>query len=235
MRRYSMCSNVNPIGLACFVKTPGRSPVKTRLAKTIGTQRAVEMYEMSLACLRELLGSFDVVSGIVPFWAVAEPGEAGNARWNDFEVVVQRGGSLGERLHSVYSHLFERFGAAMVIGSDSPQLSPDLIAAAAEAIRAPDTFVFGPASDGGFYLFGGSGRITAEQWLRVEYSTSTTGAQLLSALGDMHVTMLPELGDFDEERDAEPIVEELKLLTTRTPAQEALLDHLTRLLTAQTQ
>jgi len=54
--------------IAVFVKTPGLSPVKTRLAEGIGENRALEFYDLALECVMKLGEAVDAAS----YWAVAE-------------------------------------------------------------------------------------------------------------------------------------------------------------------
>jgi len=60
-------------GIAIFVKTPGLSPIKTRLAAHVGIERALEIYRASIDCVR---ASVDLACSRVElsaYWAVAEP------------------------------------------------------------------------------------------------------------------------------------------------------------------
>ena len=54
------------IAIAIFVKTPGISPIKTRLAASIGQQKAEDFYRLSLKSLVSTLKEID----ITPYWAV---------------------------------------------------------------------------------------------------------------------------------------------------------------------
>jgi glycosyltransferase A (GT-A) superfamily protein (DUF2064 family) len=136
-----------------------------------------------------------------------------NPCWSGLPVVLQHGATLGERLHSVYSQLLETYGMAMVVGSDSPQLSVERVVSAKNTLEAGSAFVMGPAIDGGFYLLGGRQPIPAELWAGIAYSTPTTGKDLLSALWNIApVAMFPRLGDLDESMDIQHIRQELEML-----------------------
>ncbi len=64
--------------------------------------------------------------------------------------------NLGECLVHTIGEIFARgHGSAIVLNSDSPTLPTALLIEAAEALARPgDRAVFGPASDGGYYLLG---------------------------------------------------------------------------------
>jgi hypothetical protein len=113
-----------------------------------------------------------------------------------FEIVPQCGGPLDERLASAFAAVS---GPALLIGMDTPQVTPGLLTV---DWRATDA-VFGPAADGGFWALGM--RAPAPALLRgVPMSTSVTGAvqraRLLAA--GLRVTNLPCLRDVDTAADA---------------------------------
>jgi uncharacterized protein len=69
-----------------------------------------------------------------------------------FEVVAQRGHGLGQRLGNA---LAAAGGPALVVGMDTPQLTPGAIAEAAERLCSGDAgAVLGPALDGGYWTIG---------------------------------------------------------------------------------
>lgn len=67
----------------------------------------------------------------------------------------QAGADLGERMHRALEHALSH-GAdrAILIGSDTPHLSPRWLETALLALRGGADVVLGPALDGGYYLVG---------------------------------------------------------------------------------
>jgi len=65
----------------------------------------------------------------------------------------QRGRDLGERLDQAFRLLLRQHSRALVIGTDSPMLSPSILRLAFEELRMVDA-VLGPCPDGGYYLIG---------------------------------------------------------------------------------
>jgi rSAM/selenodomain-associated transferase 1 len=72
------------------------------------------------------------------------------------EVVAQSAGDLGDRMRALMGEAFARGADAVVlVGSDLPDLSPEPLRAAVDALAAePQVVVLGPAADGGYYLVG---------------------------------------------------------------------------------
>ena len=113
-----------------------------------------------------------------------------------FDIVPQCGGPLDERLAAAFAAVS---GPALLIGMDTPQVTPGLLTVDWEAADA----VFGPADDGGFWALGL--RVPDPALLRgVPMSTPDTGAvqraRLLAA--GLRVADLPRLRDVDTAADA---------------------------------
>ena len=74
------------IAIAIFVKTPGVSPLKTRLAKTIGKEKAEAFYQLSLKCIIDTLENINIKNiAITPHWAIAEKECLNYPLWNNFK------------------------------------------------------------------------------------------------------------------------------------------------------
>ena len=181
--------------IAIFVKTPTLSPVKTRLAATIGKRKAIEFYGLCLNAVRATVEKADAT----PFWAVGEENGLNNPLWQDFGRLYTEEGGLGERQHHIYQTLRTKYDKVLLIGADTPQLSPLLLQETIAALEQHD-FVIGPARDGGYYLFGGRAPVSKNIWTEVPYSVSTTREKLESLLPSAPAR-LPLLTDVDTELD----------------------------------
>lgn len=208
--------------LAIFVKTPGFSPVKTRLAATIGAAQATRFHRLAAAATAAVARSCR--PALVPYWAVAEIEPAAHRVWSGFAHVWQGEGGLGERLHHVYSELQARHGRVLLIGADAPQLTPALLGRALAVLNAGDSpFVLGDAADGGFWLFGGREPIDRNAWLSVLYSRPDTAMQLRDALAAHgRLGTLPMLADTDDAADLPVLIQALAALPDLLPAQRTL-------------
>lgn len=182
------------IAIAVFVKTPGLSPLKTRLAAEIGASHAEQFHRLATRCVEETLQELQQsceTYQIRPFWSVAEPDGRDDPLWSAFPVVGQEDGGLGERMHHVYAELLTRHDAVFLLGADSPQLNvEELTQAIVRLFSSEDTtdFVLGPANDGGFVFLGGKTEIPLEVWRRVPYSVPETAERFLEELQTLGVT-----------------------------------------------
>ena len=187
--------------IAIFVKTPGLSPIKTRLAKSIGEEKALEFYNLSVRAVEEVVKSVEAQG----FCAVAE--EEGVDQWPSFEALWADNGGLGERQHHIYKTLLEKHEKVILIGADAPQISPEILNEAIAALDKHD-FVIGPAHDGGYTLFGGCVPVKKEVWVSVTWSSEKTRDEFEGKLSSkpFHLSFLT---DVDEATDLKKMIEEM--------------------------
>ena len=181
--------------LAIFVKTPSLSPVKTRLAQSIGEEKAVEFFMLCLDAIKETAKKID--ADII--WAVAEKDGISNPLWSDFKTIHTGEGSLGERQDHIYSTLLNTYERVFLSCADAPQLCPYIFQEANDALNDND-FVIGPAHDGGYYLFGGRKPVERNIWTNVPWSTEETRTKLVERLPSVpaHLQMF---SDVDRQAD----------------------------------
>ncbi len=197
--------NDRDVTLAVFVKTPSRSPIKTRLAAAVGVERAEEFYRRSLRCVLDVVRAAQLRCqphgfSLVPYWAVAEPDALGDPLWNDFESIEQGTGGLGARLHQVYEWLRRRSSRIAFLGADLPQLAPETLVETCRRLgdrgaNDPPRFLVGRVNDGGFSLFAGNAELPSRIWTDVAYSQSTTADELIAGLREFGEVLEFSLGD----------------------------------------
>lgn len=196
-----------------MVKTPGLSPVKTRLAEAVGRERALEFYEKSIETVESVLEQAGRRTGaeFVPHWAVAEPEGESDPLWSSFETISTGEGGFGRRMFNVYNELLSRYDAGFLLGSDSPQLQPEIIETTISRLESPSRVVIGPSVDGGFYLVGGNQPLGEATWTQVEYSRSDTYREFVDGLaGDLELVELTQAYDVDRLPDLEPVASRLR-------------------------
>lgn len=218
------------VGLGIFVKTPGHSPVKTRLARGRDGDFAERFHllaaravaDAARACV-EPVG--DGPASVAPYWAVAEPEAADRSHWPGLPCLAQPEGALGVRMAAIHEQLLRRHDAAMLIGADSPHLQPRWLLEAAGWLSHPEPrCVIGPARDGGFWLFGSNRHLDRDTWSRVGYSRPDTAARFRDAFADAgRWATLPELTDVDAVEDLVDVHAALRALPAPHPGQSALL------------
>jgi rSAM/selenodomain-associated transferase 1 len=126
---------------------------------------------------------------------------------NGFEVIPQRGDGLGERLGNA---LAAAGGPALVVGMDTPQLTPGDIEAAAERLcRGDAPAVLGPALDGGYWTIGMREPDPAafEGVPMSSHRTCEVQRRRLQELG-LSVATLPWMRDVDTIDDAHAVARE---------------------------
>lgn len=215
------------LAVAAFVKTPGCSPIKTRLAAEIGEAHALEFYRLAVAAVRGVMVSAQTAGVIEPYWAVAEAGR--EVAWTGFATIAQGEGDLGARLDRVYARLLADYGGVALIGADAPALTVSHFVQAREALAQGAAYVMGPARDGGFYLLAGAKPIDAAIWDSVPYSQADTGRRLVQALaGRGRLQELLPLGDVDTRADLMSLARDLAALGEPSEEQRALSSWLSR-------
>lgn len=135
--------------LVVFARYPRLGTGKRRLARDIGAVQALRFQRVLLdRILQRLAGD--------PRWTIwlavtpdNQPPPRSKLRRG--QVVAQGGGDLGHRLARVARALPP--GPVVIIGSDIPGIRPFHIAKAFHALGHHDA-VFGPATDGGYWLVG---------------------------------------------------------------------------------
>jgi hypothetical protein len=215
--------------LAIFAKTPGLSPVKTRLAADIGVEKAEQFYRYSVKCIEELALSVmaETDGDIVPYWAVGEESGLDYPLWENFDRLWTGDGGLGDRLNHVYAALLKKHDHVILIGTDSPQLSSGRIIEAYDHLRQKTGHVIGPAEDGGYYLYGGHVLLPRDLWLSVPYSVPETCAvfsEKLTLFGE--ITYLDESFDVDTQSDVPKLRACKKVM--QSPPQIALMEWIER-------
>lgn len=171
--------------ICVFVKTPELSPVKTRLAASIGASAAILFYEKAVEEVKNTITNFSSLhslhdlSHVSPYWAVAEESGLKNPRWSEWPQLWQGEGDLGERLAHIEAQAFEAHDSVLFLGADAPQITEADFSKAYELLRHNDVVV-GPCTDGGFYLLLTNKPLGKEIWTSVTYSADTTLAELKS-------------------------------------------------------
>jgi len=205
--------------VAIFVKTPGLSPVKTRLGERIGRALAEGWHARAAACVAEQARA----SGLDAYWAVAEADALDHPMWRDLPRIGQGSGGLGQRMHKVHSGLVQRHGAAILVGADLPQIEPRHLRCAADWLdAATPRHVLGPAHDGGFWLFGANREVPLQAWNSVRYSADDTARDFIAAVDAPDWELLEPLTDLDVFEDLARVERELDRIEAPSDSQRAL-------------
>jgi hypothetical protein len=186
--------------LMIFVRNPELGKVKTRLAKTVGDKRALEIYndllhytrDVSIKCSSEkavfyshFIDDFDGWSNVV------------------YQKFVQEGGDdLGVRIHNAFKLAFEKgYDSVVIIGSDCLELSTHDLEEAFFSLEKKDVIV-GPAKDGGYYLLG-MNKLHHQLFENKTWSSENVLLDTLLDIENLNLTyqLLDTLSDVDYEED----------------------------------
>ncbi|MFL4946174.1 DUF2064 domain-containing protein [Streptomyces sp. MMS24-I31] len=182
--------------LLVIAKEPRPGKVKTRLTPPFTPREAAALAEAALADTLHAVAAAPAARRVLVL-----DGSPGPWLPPGFDVVPQCAGGLDERLAAAFAGCS---GPALLIGMDTPQVTPELLTVDFAACDA----YFGPAEDGGFWVLGLAS--PDPTLLRgVPMSTAATGAvqrERLVAAG-LRVRDLPCLRDVDTAADAKAVAE----------------------------
>lgn len=191
---------VIPAQVIVIAKEPVPGRVKTRLTPPFSPEQAAGLAE---AALGDTLAA--VAAAPVARRVLALSGAPGAWLPDGFDVVAQSAGGLDERIGRAFGDAYAGRALPMVlIGMDTPQVTPALLAQAASALASGDAdAAFGAATDGGFWLLG-LNRPDPALTAGVPMSTARTGRAQLERLAGagLRVRGLPELTDVDTAAEA---------------------------------
>jgi uncharacterized protein len=189
-----------------FVREPAAGRVKTRLAEEVGAAAALQVYvvlaERAVAAARG--SGADVRVHCTPGDADAR---ARVAAWlgGGAAYLPQAKGGLGERMRAAFAAAFAAgYACVVVIGSDLPEMSPEVLEEAFTALETHPAVV-GPAHDGGYYLLG-MRELVGGVFDEIDWSTPEVLAQTLArfrAAGVEPVRLVPR-HDVDHAADLPP-------------------------------
>ncbi|MEX2592354.1 MAG: TIGR04282 family arsenosugar biosynthesis glycosyltransferase [Anditalea sp.] len=177
-----------------FQKKPERGKVKTRLAKTIGDEKAVEVYQYLLDHTHQQVALLHVPT-FVFFDKEVQPEFLRNRNYHS---AIQSPGNLGEKMKSAFQEVFDQgYQKAVIIGTDCKELEAEILSGAINSLESHD-LVIGPALDGGYYLLGMK-KIHPPLFENKEWSSSTVFSDSMKDVKNLGLDtcILKELSDVD--------------------------------------
>src|SRR6185295_10263569 len=201
--------------LGLMAKAPIAGEVKTRLVPPL---TALEAAALNICFLRDMAANIQSVSaiadakGLVVYTPAGAESAFAGALPEGFELLVQRGNSLGERLCNATDDLLKQgYGAVCLINSDSPNLPMSILIRAIESLAADgDRVVLGAAEDGGYYLIGLK-HTHSSLFNEIAWSTADVldHTRQRAAGIDLPVELLPPWYDVDDAETLNRLCEEL--------------------------
>ena len=179
--------------LMIFTRNPELGKVKTRLAKSLGDEKALEIYKFLLNRTKEV--TQQIASDKAVFYSVKV---RNNDIWDTtvFQKLQQEGADLGERMQNAFTVAFSMgYEKVAIIGSDLYDLESHHIDEAFNQLDSYDV-VIGPAEDGGYYLLAAK-QVYPDIFKNKDWGTSSVREATLSDLKKQSVFLLPILNDVD--------------------------------------
>lgn len=185
--------------LIIFTRNPQLGKVKTRLAKTTGDQKALQVYKDLLFHTMTETQNLDCDK-----FVFYDENIENNDLWLGtlYEKRIQFGSHLGAKMQNAFQTLFDLgYQNCIIIGSDLFDLQANHINEAFNKLER-NNVVIGPAEDGGYYLLGLK-KVIPSIFKNKDWGTSTVLSHTLKDLENYKIEFLETLNDIDTFEDLE--------------------------------
>ena len=220
-----MSKRVCALGL--MAKAPLAGEVKTRLVPPLTAKEAAALnvcFLRDMATNIKSVSETEAASGLVVYTPAGSEAAFDDVLPAGFELLLQRGASLGERLYNATDDLLRAgFASVCLINSDSPTLPKAMLLRALDLLATDgERVVLGAAEDGGYYLIGLK-HAYPNLFDKIAWSTPEvlTRTQQRAAEIDLPVEMLPAWYDVDNADTLTQLCEELFFTTCTNGAYPA--------------
>lgn len=193
-----------------FTRNPELGQCKTRLAKTIGDEAALNIYKYLLNHTATISRNAKADKYVFYSETIKK-----DDLWNTdvFRKKLQYGYDLGARMDNAFSELFQLgYEKIIIIGSDLLDLTTNHIDDAFQILNTHD-LVIGPAKDGGYYLLGMKS-LHSKLFKNKNWGTSTVLKDTINDIQNSTFSLLEELNDIDTFEDIKPYQELKKFYNT---------------------
>ena len=195
---HKMKSMNNENALIVFQKNAVLGKVKSRLAATIGEEKALEIYKSLLLHTYSETRKLNGIDTWIFFSDFIEPESGYMAEYKETQI----GEDLGERMSNAFQKLFQKgYKKVVIIGTDCPEIQSSDIDAAFQSLEKKEVCI-GPALDGGYYLLG-MRRFNESLFQNIPWSSPEVAKITLEILNFDQVSyeLLKTLRDIDTEED----------------------------------
>ncbi|WP_107037560.1 TIGR04282 family arsenosugar biosynthesis glycosyltransferase [Brumimicrobium mesophilum] len=185
--------------LIIMTKNPELGKCKTRLAKTLGDEKALEIYIQLIDYTAEISKEIKADKFIYSTDILTDKG-----RWESSNTFfsIQSQGDLGDRMNNAIQNVLGLgYEKVIVLGSDCAEINADDISNAFEQLSNED-FILGPALDGGYYLIGMK-KVSPTLFKEMNWSTETVLEDTITRINDKNssYSLLESKSDIDFEED----------------------------------
>jgi len=183
--------------LVVMAKVPEAGRAKTRLAREVGVAAATRFARQATAALLQRVAHdrrWHTILAVSP-----DAGLASRCWPRGVARIGQGRGDLGRRMQRIMERMPP--GPVVIVGTDVPGIEPAHIAEAFRRLGRHDA-VFGPATDGGYWLVGLKRRPRLlHPFANVRWSSRHAHADTLANLAGRSVAFVMTLADVDDADD----------------------------------
>ncbi len=183
--------------LIIFTRNIVLGKCKTRLAKTVGAQAALDIYKFLVRHTVAISKALEVDK-----WVFYSEYPENDDLFDDeiYRKFTQTGLDLGQRMKNAFKTGFDAgYENIIIIGSDIYDLNSKDLKVAFNSL-AEDDYVIGPAQDGGYYLLGMKS-LDERIFLNKSWSTELVMDETLADLQKARVSLLNMRNDIDVYED----------------------------------
>lgn len=183
--------------LIIFTRNPQLGKVKTRLAESIGDEKALEIYTALLQHTQSVTQNLDCDK-----FVFYDQNIENDDIWFEsvYEKKLQFGVDLGAKMQNAFQKLVELgYKNCVIVGSDLFDLRDYHIEEAFYKLQFSDV-VIGPAEDGGYYLLGLK-KVIPPIFKNKDWGASTVLADTLKDLENYKIDFSETLNDIDTIED----------------------------------
>lgn len=190
----------SPAGkILIFAREPIVGNVKTRLARSIGDQAALQFHQEIVTKTVEMAANSGLaelelhVSG-----NMEHPFFRSMAEQYGMRICLQEGNDLGEKMFYALNQSLDHTSYCILIGTDCPVMTANYLKQAFDLLEKGLDAVIGPAEDGGYVLIGAS-RVDISWFKNIDWGSQHVLAQSRQRLtaNNARYGELPQLWDVD--------------------------------------
>lgn len=176
-----------------FAKNPELGKCKTRLAKSTGDEKALEVYKELIKHTAKTLSKVKADRAVF-YSEEIQHQDFWDARV--FQKQVQTKGHLGQKMQAAFEWGFAQgYSKICIVGSDLYDLQSSDVDKAFQELEQND-LVFGPAKDGGYYLMG-MNQFYEKAFQDKAWSTEVVLQKTLEDLQGLSIALLDTKTDID--------------------------------------
>jgi uncharacterized protein len=199
--------------LIIFTRYPTPGEVKTRLIPAVGTAGAARLHRQMTVAIVDRARSLptDLAVKIAVHFDGDNYPQMSDWLGTDLNYQTQATGDIGQRMARSFATIGQHNSAVVLIGTDCPELTTDILVQAFEQLAAGRDLVLGAAIDGGYYLIG-MREYQPELFVGIDWSTDRVLTQTVNIAHRLNLSIgyLPTLTDIDRPADL-PILIQMQL------------------------